>query len=149
MKNRIELISTWLIGQQEAHVTKIISGWPGEDRTSQFIEERISVEGRERLAHGVCPARTINRAAIDDSACGLTVAVDAVGTRAQHRNVFSRYLFGAGEGKLLVASSDTPFANGNRHLAAGDQADTGVAASQLAQTVKQMSGSFIVRPVVA
>ena len=98
---------------------------------------------------GPTTSGTKDGTAIDYGAGGRTVAVDAVGAGAQHGNVVSRYLFGAGEGELLVASADATVADGHGHLAAGDQADARYGAAQFAQTVEQVGGGFVVGPVVA
>ena len=64
-------------------------------------------------------------AAVDYGSGGRAVAVDAVGAGAEDGNVLSRYLFGAGQSELLVASADAAVADGDGHFAAGDQADAG------------------------
>ena len=147
-----------LVSQQDAQVAKIISGGSGDDGVAERVEKRISIEAGERLPHGfgasgtgidLTTAGTKEGAAIDYGSGGRTVAVDAVGAGAQHGNVLSRYLFGAGEGELLVASADATVADGHGHLAAGDQADARYCAAQFAQAVEQVVGGFVVGPVVA
>src|SRR5713226_3728596 len=94
-------------------------------------------------------ANTKNGAAIDYGSRGRAVAVDAVGAGAQHGYVLSRDRFGVGKGELLIASAGASVADGHGHLAAGDQTDARDFASQVAQTVEQVGGCFVVGPVVA
>src|ERR1019366_9180032 len=147
-------MARWLlVSQQDAQVTKIISGGSGDKGVGERIENRIGIEAQERVPHGFgatgAGIDAGNGAAIDYGAGGGTVAVDAVGAGAQHGNVVSRYWFGAGEGELLIASADAAVADGHGHLAAGDQTDARYGAAQFVQTIEQVGGGFVVGPVVA
>ena len=132
------------VAEQDAQVAKIISCGSGDDGVAKGVENRIGIEGGERVADCFGATRTIastgggtiERAAIDYGAGGRTVAVDAVGACAQHGYVVSRNLFRAGESELLVPSADATVADGHGHLAAGDQTDTRYFATQFAQTAK-------------
>src|SRR5208283_595138 len=88
-------------------------------------------------------------AAVDHGSSGGTVAVNAIGAGAEHGNIVSRYLFGAGESELLVAPARAAIAYGDSYLAAGDQTDARHFAAKLPKTVEQVRGGLVVGPIVA
>ena len=60
-----------------------------------------------------------------------------------------RYFFGAGESELLVASANPAVADGNGHLAAGEQTDARDFARADHAAVEQVIGRLVVGPVIA
>src|SRR5580658_7078719 len=146
------MLTCGLVSEQDAQIAKIVPGGPGYDRVAERVEKRIGVESSECIPYRfgfTAASGTAEGAAIDHRAGRWTVSIDAVGAGAENRDVLSGNLSSAGQCELLVASADTPVADRDRHLAAGDQADARNCAAQFPQAIEQMAGSFVIRPVVA
>jgi len=90
---------------------------------------------------------------VGDGSSRLRVAVDAVGTGAEHGQPFTRVLLQfqrAFHHKLLVPAPGTGRAvHGHRYLADGDQAEPRVDGAQGVEALQQVAGGCGVVPVVA
>ena len=132
-----------LVGQKKTQIANIVAGRSGDDRVAQPIEERKGIEGGERLLNAILLPKLVGRgaligltgasqcAAIDYGSGSGTVAVDAVGTGAQHGDALSCDVLCAGQGELLVASTDASVADGDGYFASGYQAYARHLAAQL------------------
>jgi hypothetical protein len=133
-----------LISQQDAQVAKVISRGSGNNGIAEHFKKRIGVKTGECATYSFVSADTIARdsarpsdgTAIDYSACGRAIAVDPVGASTQYGYIESRYLLGAGKGKLLISSADTSIGDGNGHFSARDQTHSGYFAPQTPQTIE-------------
>src|SRR6476660_2047966 len=95
-----------LVSQQYPQIAQIISRWTSYNCIPHRLKKRVSIESRQVRLH-IQPAgsSTVKCAAIDDCPGGGTVAVDAVGSGAQHRDCFAGNRRCAGQGKLLVTAA--------------------------------------------
>jgi hypothetical protein len=116
---------TKLVSDEDAQITQIIARGPSDHGVPKRMQKRIRVEACERLFDGIgfeaITLRNFKRSghssAINHGASGGTIAVNAVSTSTQHDDAFTRNLFGAGQGKLLVASAGAAVANSHRYFA--------------------------------
>src|SRR5579862_4852219 len=92
------------IRHQDSKIAHIVSGRPGDECVADAIEHRVAIEARQigGYVEAAFPG-TFRRSAIGDGACGVAVAVDAVGSGAEDGDVFTGNLFRTIERKLLIA----------------------------------------------
>src|SRR5580704_415180 len=128
------------VGEHDPQVANVISRGSGHDRVVDGLKQGKAVELGSGGCDVVAPGfGSRNRRAVDNSSSGRAVAVDAVGSGAQDRDLLVGNLLGTVEGELLVASADSGAAiDLHRHLTSGDEAGARDSPAQLAKAAQEM-----------
>src|SRR5581483_12496349 len=128
-----------LIRNHYSEVAEVVARRPGHDGIAQSQEKRERVECGEgdRRIEAAC-AGAHDRGPINDGPRRGTVAIDAVGSGTENRDVLSRNLFRASQRELLVASAGSAIAHLHRDLTRGDETNSRYARAQLAQARQQV-----------
>src|SRR6266567_5990969 len=114
---------------QQPQIAQVVAGGAGNHRIAQGGEERAGVELRQCLFRiKTKRARPGSRGGVGDGSGGAGIAVNAVGSSAEHRDGFpgeTSQFQRAGKRELLVAATGARSAiHGDRHLASRYQAKT-------------------------
>ena len=107
-----------LTGQQDSQVPQVIAGRAGDDDIAKRVEKGISIKTSQRGA-GVkaFSLSSVERSSVRYRACGWAVAINAVGSRAQHGDVLAGDLLSAGQRELQVAATYPTVRHLYRYLA--------------------------------
>src|ERR1700693_2114674 len=97
-----------LASEQDPQVAQIIPRWSSFNFIAQCFKKRIGIEVFKRhvVVQSACLC-TRQRSSIHDRPCSRTVAIDSIGSRAQHRDVLTSNLLSTSQRKLLVATANS------------------------------------------
>jgi hypothetical protein len=120
-------LGTLLLTPIQAQVTQIVSSGSGDHRVADGREERAGIEGGQRLRRIVSEGpRPRHCGRVDDGSSHLRVAVDTIGSGAQHGQMLALVILEierALQRELLVASAGARRAvERDRHLPHRDKA---------------------------